>query len=160
MDQRILNAYAIGYYDGRARGSETTYPDPVQRHWYRRGYDAGLADYCAHDFVDTQAPVTVRDTEIIVTHNGMAGGFEFIDAQFYVTLSNDDDEWAFYTTYHPLEGRMHQHDGCIQYVDNEDKERTLSDAPPVARDEFLAALPEIEAQLRAKAGETAFALMT
>lgn len=44
-----LRAYAIGYYDGRAHGEAKNpyiHELPDLRHLYRRGCDAGLADYC------------------------------------------------------------------------------------------------------------------
>lgn len=42
-----LRAYALGYYDGRAIGQENNiFEDDLDRHLYKRGYDAGIADYC------------------------------------------------------------------------------------------------------------------
>lgn len=46
MSELELKAYALGYYHGRSEGVEK---DPFVadelRHLYRRGYDAGVADY-------------------------------------------------------------------------------------------------------------------
>lgn len=43
-----LEAYALGYYHGRAFGTESV-PDAYNDsavHFYRRGYDSGVTDYC------------------------------------------------------------------------------------------------------------------
>lgn len=46
MKEAELKAYAIGYYDGRAEGvSRDPYVADNLRHFYRRGYDAGVADF-------------------------------------------------------------------------------------------------------------------
>lgn len=43
-----LKAFALGYYDGRTEGVERDpYVADNLRHMYRRGYDAGIADYSA-----------------------------------------------------------------------------------------------------------------
>ena len=48
MNMVFVQAYALGYYDGRSEGvEENMYHDEESRHWYRLGYDAGVADYCA-----------------------------------------------------------------------------------------------------------------
>ena len=44
-----LRAYALGYYHGKAEGLEDCPYEGYEgqlRHLYRRGYDAGIADYC------------------------------------------------------------------------------------------------------------------
>lgn len=50
MKEAELKAYAIGYYDGRAEGVESNpykAGEDALRHMYRRGYDAGIAEYSA-----------------------------------------------------------------------------------------------------------------
>jgi len=37
-----LRLYAVGYLDGRVNG----YSSMDGEYWYKRGYDAGVADYC------------------------------------------------------------------------------------------------------------------
>lgn len=54
-----LEAYALGYYHGRAFGVDSV-PDSYNDsavHFYRRGYDAGVSDYCreAHNEEDELA---------------------------------------------------------------------------------------------------------
>ena len=42
--------FARGYYDGRSYGSEQstdTLYDDQSKHFYKRGYDCGVFDYCA-----------------------------------------------------------------------------------------------------------------
>ena len=53
---REHEAYALGYYDGRATGMEQNpfEPEDESRHWYRIGYDAGVSDYCALDMADEE----------------------------------------------------------------------------------------------------------
>ena len=50
MNELELKAYALGYYHGRSEGVEK---DPFVadelRHLYRRGYEAGVADYTTTD---------------------------------------------------------------------------------------------------------------
>ena len=42
-----LYAYARGYYDGRAEGSENCpFEMDDARAYYRQGYEAGVSDYC------------------------------------------------------------------------------------------------------------------
>jgi hypothetical protein len=52
-----LNAYALGYYDGRAKGSDEFNPyagdDPL-RHLYNAGYERGVADYCEEEHGDEE----------------------------------------------------------------------------------------------------------
>ena len=49
MKDRELYAYGLGYYYGRAEGHD---PDPYSayedecRHYYKMGYEAGIADHC------------------------------------------------------------------------------------------------------------------
>lgn len=46
MSELELKAYALGYYHGRSEGVEKDpYVSDELRHLYRRGYDAGVADY-------------------------------------------------------------------------------------------------------------------
>ena len=49
MEQKVLDAYALGYYYGRAEGilyiSDASYTEE-QRIAYVRGYDRGVSDYC------------------------------------------------------------------------------------------------------------------
>ena len=45
MEDAELKAFALGYYDGRTEGVESNpYTDSL-RHFYRRCYDAGVAEY-------------------------------------------------------------------------------------------------------------------
>lgn len=37
-----LRLYAIGYLDGKVNG----YSNMDGAYWYKRGFDAGIADYC------------------------------------------------------------------------------------------------------------------
>jgi hypothetical protein len=49
MKEQELYAYALGYFHGRADGeSRDCFADEADnlRHLYRRGYDAGVSDYC------------------------------------------------------------------------------------------------------------------
>jgi hypothetical protein len=40
-------AYQLGFYDGFTVGIEdNTFTDDMDRHLYRLGYDAGIAEYC------------------------------------------------------------------------------------------------------------------
>lgn len=40
-------AYQLGFYDGFTVGVENnTFTDDMDRHLYRLGYDAGVAEYC------------------------------------------------------------------------------------------------------------------
>jgi len=46
MKDAELKAYALGYYDGLEHGTEANiFINDTLRHLYRRGYDAGVADY-------------------------------------------------------------------------------------------------------------------
>ena len=55
MDIKQLNTkelywFARGYHDGRLYGNEDSAAalyDDMSKHFYRRGYDCGVADYCA-----------------------------------------------------------------------------------------------------------------
>ena len=51
MKEAELKAFALGYYDGRTEGVESNpYKaggEDALRHMYRRGYDAGVAEYSA-----------------------------------------------------------------------------------------------------------------
>lgn len=52
IDEKILTAFGTGYYDGRAHGVEKPFPgeeDDLVRHYYRRGYDRGVFDFCELD---------------------------------------------------------------------------------------------------------------
>jgi hypothetical protein len=43
-------AFALGYFHGRAHGTEDCqFTTDAERLEYRRGYDAGVSDYCAYD---------------------------------------------------------------------------------------------------------------
>ena len=46
----VLRAFAIGYHDGYVRGyvpgDESPYDDTPLQGFYKRGYDAGVADFC------------------------------------------------------------------------------------------------------------------
>lgn len=45
-----LRAYGVGYYHGRTHGVEDCpYEDDNLRHYYTRGYEAGVTDYCELD---------------------------------------------------------------------------------------------------------------
>jgi len=46
MNEDKLKAYALGYYHGKAEGLEDCPYEGELRHLYKRGYDAGIADYC------------------------------------------------------------------------------------------------------------------
>lgn len=57
MKESWVRIYAIGYYDGRGAG-EGMREDPqpygskwsdTEWHWYKRGYEAGVADYSMFD---------------------------------------------------------------------------------------------------------------
>ena len=49
-DPASLEAYALGYYEGREIGTESNpFDGDDLRLMYRRGYDAGVADYCRYD---------------------------------------------------------------------------------------------------------------
>lgn len=47
-DMNVMEAYAIGYYDGRAKGYELNPYDQEmpERYWYNLGYEAGVSEYC------------------------------------------------------------------------------------------------------------------
>lgn len=48
--EKELYWYARGYHDGRLYGNEETISDAYDdesKHYYKRGYDCGVADYCA-----------------------------------------------------------------------------------------------------------------
>ena len=47
MKQAELNAYAVGYFHGRSEGvyRDNLYEGDL-RHFYKQGYDSGVADYC------------------------------------------------------------------------------------------------------------------
>lgn len=50
VDPWLLRSYAMGYYDGRTTGTRHLDWDDVPagaRSYYKAGYDAGVADYCA-----------------------------------------------------------------------------------------------------------------
>lgn len=56
IDDAALRAFGQGYYDGYAKGKTRDLSCLGRRadgttdhlaHYYRRGYDAGVADYCA-----------------------------------------------------------------------------------------------------------------
>lgn len=50
LDLMLADAYAVGYFEGRTLGFENTqFEDDVSRHYYRLGYDRGVADYCEFD---------------------------------------------------------------------------------------------------------------
>jgi len=48
FNETHTRAYALGYYHGRAFGNDEANPceDDESKHFYRMGYDAGVADYC------------------------------------------------------------------------------------------------------------------
>ena len=48
-DYSLYCAFALGYYHGRVDGVELNPYDHTQdeRDYYKRGYDKGIADYCA-----------------------------------------------------------------------------------------------------------------
>ena len=41
--------YALGYVDGNVHGVEDSNKTLEMRYWYKRGYDAGIADYCTEE---------------------------------------------------------------------------------------------------------------
>ena len=51
--EALREAYAVGYYEGRAVGTESNpFEADDLRLSYRHGYDAGVADYCRHHVDD------------------------------------------------------------------------------------------------------------
>ena len=55
-------AYAIGYYHGRACGIEVNnYDDSSLRVLYTLGYERGVADYCEYD-ADKEANIDNKNT--------------------------------------------------------------------------------------------------
>ena len=54
-DFASLEAYALGYYEGRAIGTDSNvFEEDDLRLMYRRGYDAGVADYCRYDMDEAE----------------------------------------------------------------------------------------------------------
>ncbi len=51
VDEHQLQAYALGYYHGRATGTERNPFDGMdaRRGYYTLGYDKGVADYCSEN---------------------------------------------------------------------------------------------------------------
>ena len=52
MNEQELYAYALGYFHARAHGKDMDCfvgEADLLRHLYRRGYDAGISDYCGED---------------------------------------------------------------------------------------------------------------
>jgi hypothetical protein len=52
MNEQELYAYGLGYYHGRHHGESLdcfANEADILRSLYRRGYDAGVADYCGED---------------------------------------------------------------------------------------------------------------
>jgi len=50
--------FARGYYDGRSYGNEQSAAnlyDDESKHFYKRGYDCGVVDYCAIAHEDEEA---------------------------------------------------------------------------------------------------------
>jgi hypothetical protein len=49
-----IEAYALGYYDGRAFGNSTRprFENEKANLFYKLGYDRGVADYCDFDTTD------------------------------------------------------------------------------------------------------------
>lgn len=49
----IKQAYALGYYYGRAEGSYNLLDldqfNDIEKHEFKNGYDCGVADYCLID---------------------------------------------------------------------------------------------------------------
>ena len=61
VDQDILDFYAIGYYDGRVKGEmDDVYFGAEHYHYYKRGYDAGVSDYCHFDLEDGECKEIVN----------------------------------------------------------------------------------------------------
>ena len=56
----LQKAYQLGFYDGFTVGVEdNTFDDDMDRHLYRLGYDAGVAEYCRdQDKMSWLAPKT------------------------------------------------------------------------------------------------------
>lgn len=53
MNREQAYAYALGYYDGRSKGTENNpYGNDRLRHAYDEGYERGVADYCDLDETD------------------------------------------------------------------------------------------------------------
>lgn len=51
-NEKELYAYALGYFHGRAHGQDRdcfANEADILRALYRKGYDAGVADYCGED---------------------------------------------------------------------------------------------------------------
>jgi hypothetical protein len=57
LDFWLLDAYALGYYDGRHHGSEDTPEDydDEERYLYKVGYQRGVTDYCHDKHPETQS---------------------------------------------------------------------------------------------------------
>lgn len=54
IDERLLVAFAQGYYDGRAIGTrDNQWEQDNERHHYNRGYDRGVFDYGELDTADS-----------------------------------------------------------------------------------------------------------
>ena len=50
MNYLLMNAYALGYYDGRAIGVEDNpFDSDEERFAYSEGYQRGVSDYCDLD---------------------------------------------------------------------------------------------------------------
>lgn len=50
MTQKELYAHALGYYHGRTVGVyENLFDGESESHWFKRGYDLGVADYCEEE---------------------------------------------------------------------------------------------------------------
>lgn len=56
MITKETEAYALGYYYGRAEGSygllDLDHFSDAEHHAFKLGYDRGVADYCDFDTVD------------------------------------------------------------------------------------------------------------
>ena len=48
-NENELRVYALGYVDGNVHGVEDSNKTLEMRYWYKRGYDAGIADYCTEE---------------------------------------------------------------------------------------------------------------
>ena len=47
MTNKELYAHAVGYYYGRTVGVyDNLFDGEPEAHWFKRGYDTGVADYC------------------------------------------------------------------------------------------------------------------
>jgi hypothetical protein len=50
VDYEAMNAYALGYFEGRVLGVEShDQKNDKERYFYKQGYDRGVVDFCEFD---------------------------------------------------------------------------------------------------------------